>query len=155
MLQHILANFRQPGSYSLALQWLYSLFVAYSQADVLAEHETAASAHVNAPQVRPGMLTRSKAYPKVDIPAEHETAASDHVNAPQVRPCMLSRLKAYSKAGILAEHETAASDTVNAPHVGCHVLSCKPFEIQGVATPRRLKHGAFSHIGSDRCQDTP
>ena len=121
MLQHILANFREPGSYSLALQWLYSLFVAYSQADVLAEHETAASAHVNAPQVRPRMLTR---------------------------------LKAYSKADIFAEHETAASDHVSAPHVGCHVLSCKSFEIQGVATPRRLKHGVVSHIGSDRCQDT-
>ena len=53
VLQHILANFRQPGSYSLALQWLYSLFVAYSQADIRAEHEAAASAHVNAPQVWP------------------------------------------------------------------------------------------------------
>ena len=51
VLQHILANFRQPGSYSLALQWLYSLFVAYSQADISAQHEAAASAHVNAPQV--------------------------------------------------------------------------------------------------------
>ena len=51
VLQHILANFRQPGSYSLALQWLYSLFVAYSQADVSTQHEAAASAHVNAPQV--------------------------------------------------------------------------------------------------------
>ena len=51
MLQHILANFRQPGSYSLALQWLYSLFVAYSRADIQAMHEAAASAHVNAPQV--------------------------------------------------------------------------------------------------------
>ena len=53
MLQHILANFRQPGSYSLALQWLYSLFVAYSQVDISAQHEAAASAHVNAPQVSP------------------------------------------------------------------------------------------------------
>jgi len=51
VLQHILTNVRQPGSYSLALQWLYSLFVAYSNADIRAEHETAASAHVNAPQV--------------------------------------------------------------------------------------------------------
>ena len=57
VLQHILANFRQPGSYSLALQWLYSLFVAYSQADISAQHEAAASAHVNAPQVSPSQLT--------------------------------------------------------------------------------------------------
>ena len=131
MLQHILANFRQPGSYSLALQWLYSLFVAYSKADILAEHETAASAHVNAPQVRPRMLTSKKAYSKVNILAEQEAAASDHVNAPQVRPRMLTSKKAYSKVNILAEQETAASNDVNAPQVGCHVLSCKSSEIQG------------------------
>jgi hypothetical protein len=59
-----LANFRQPGSYSLALQWLYSLFVAYSKADILAEHETAASAHVNAPQVRPRLFARQIAFSK-------------------------------------------------------------------------------------------
>ena len=57
VLQHILANFRQPGSYSLALQWLYSLFVAYAKADISSQHEAAASAHVNAPQVFPLHLT--------------------------------------------------------------------------------------------------
>ena len=102
VLQHILANFRQPGSYSLALQWLYSLFVAYSQADISAQHEAAASAHANAPQVSPiafeSALRKSRGYTRRRCPRAYLLTCSQQNCLWDEKLGILAMLRVFSCA---------------------------------------------------------
>lgn len=56
VLQHLLSNFQQPGSYELALKWLYRLYVAHADIDITSAAAAAASAHITQPQVKQPLL---------------------------------------------------------------------------------------------------
>jgi hypothetical protein len=52
VLQHLLGSFQQPGTYELAIKWLYRLYIAHADIDVTSAAAAAASAHIREPQVR-------------------------------------------------------------------------------------------------------
>lgn len=52
VLAHLLGSFQQPKGYTLALQWLYRLFIAHAGISVTSAAEAAARAHITKPEVR-------------------------------------------------------------------------------------------------------
>ncbi|CAL8471131.1 g10673 [Coccomyxa elongata] len=141
VLAHLLGTFHQPKGYTLALQWLYRLFVAHAGISVTSAAEAAARAHITQPERKAALasvLDDDMVVTSAEDVALPAPAALDEVMAEAGPPNIAGRSPTPEQAASSAAPEQAATSA--APDQAASLAA--PDQAQASAAPEQAASSA-------------